>query len=100
MLTRFVPESLASRQNLLSLTGPKTYAARAGMHSCCLLRYGYIGFCFVRHQCSPWLTLAIVPLKLLCASEAQQTHLQIRYLSAISRINFVGVYGALNELLW
>jgi hypothetical protein len=98
MLTRFVPESLASRQNLLSLTRPKTYAARAGMHSCCLLRYGWFGF--VRHQCSPWLTLAIVPLKLLCMSEAQRTHLQIRYLSAISRIDFVGVYGALNELLW
>jgi hypothetical protein len=46
------------------------------------------------------MTLAIVLLKLLCASEAQQTHLQIRDLNAISRIDFVGVYGALNELLW
>jgi hypothetical protein len=46
------------------------------------------------------MTLAIVPLKLLYASEAQRTHLQISYLSALIRIDFVGVYGVLNELLW
>ncbi|AFZ01200.1 hypothetical protein Cal6303_2179 [Calothrix sp. PCC 6303] len=28
------------------------------------------------------------------------THQQIRYLNAISKINFVALYGVLNDLLW
>ncbi|MBW4551197.1 MAG: hypothetical protein KME35_08825 [Aphanocapsa sp. GSE-SYN-MK-11-07L] len=51
-------------------------------------------------RCARWMTLAIAPLKLLCVPEAQLTHLQIRYLNAMSRIDFVGVYGVLNESLW
>jgi hypothetical protein len=44
--------------------------------------------------------LAIAPLKLLFASEVERIHEQVRYLNAIARIDFVGVYGLLNDLLW
>ncbi|MEB3161624.1 MAG: hypothetical protein VKK80_00200 [Prochlorothrix sp.] len=67
--------------------------------SACLLRYGYLGFRFMRYQCSPWLVLAIAPFKLLCASEAERIRLQLRCFSAIARIDFVRIYGLLNELL-
>jgi hypothetical protein len=65
-----------------------------------LRQYLHIGFQLVRFQCFPWLVLAIAPLKLLFASEVERIHEQVRYLNAISRIDFVGVYGLLNDLLW
>ncbi|WP_245602845.1 hypothetical protein [Gloeothece verrucosa] len=54
----------------------------------------------MRHQCFPWLVLAISPLKLLFASGVERTHEQVRYFNAIARIDFVGVYGLLDDLLW
>jgi hypothetical protein len=81
-----------------------------------LLRCSYVGFRFMRYQASPWLTLVFAPLQLLCSSGMQRTHQQIRYLenylrgtapqmfslylNAISKINFVALYGVLNDLLW
>jgi len=70
------------------------------MRSRCLLQYVHVGFRFVRYQCFPWLVLAIAPLKLLFASRVERIHAQVRYLSAIARIDFVSVYGLLNDLLW
>ncbi|NJL85371.1 MAG: hypothetical protein HC886_04425 [Leptolyngbyaceae cyanobacterium SM1_1_3] len=64
------------------------------------MRYGYFWFRFVRYRCSPWWTLAIAPLSLLFVSGVKRTHMQIRYLSAIARIDFAGVYELLNDLLW
>lgn len=84
-------------QNLL--TAPKA-SSRARLRSRSLLRYGCIGFRFVRHKCSPWLVSAIALLKLVFASGAEWIHKQIRYFSAIARIDFVSVYGFLNDLLW
>ncbi|MBW4518721.1 MAG: hypothetical protein KME16_03190 [Scytolyngbya sp. HA4215-MV1] len=66
----------------------------------CLIQCGYIGLRFLRYKASPWLTLAIAPIKLLTSSKAQRTYEQIRYMQAISRINFVSVYELLNDLLW
>ncbi|HEY9653999.1 MAG TPA: hypothetical protein V6C50_00780 [Crinalium sp.] len=85
-------------QNLLMI--PKARSACASIHFRCLLQYGYIGFRFVRYQCSPWFVMAIVPLKLLFASKVERTYVQIRYFSAIARIDFASVYGLLNDLLW
>jgi hypothetical protein len=65
-------------QNLL-LT-PKAVSACATPAQC-LMRCGYLGFRFVRYQCSPWFVLAIAPLKVLLASEVEWTYVQIRYLS-------------------
>lgn len=65
-----------------------------------LLPYVHLGFRFVRHQCLPWLVLAIAPLKWLFASGVERTHEQVRYFNAIARIDFVGVYGLLDDLLW
>jgi hypothetical protein len=79
----------------VSLTHPK---ANIRPHS--LLRCGYIGFRFMRYQASPWLTLVFAAFQLLCSSGLQRTHQQIRYLNAISKINFVALYGVLNDLLW
>jgi hypothetical protein len=65
-----------------------------------LRQYVHIGLQWLRFQCFPWLVLAIAPLKLLFASEVERIHEQVRYLNAIARIDFVGVYGLLNDLLW
>ncbi|MDX2214967.1 MAG: hypothetical protein SFY66_16890 [Oculatellaceae cyanobacterium bins.114] len=75
-------------------------ADSASMRSCCLLQYVHLGFRFVRYQCFPWFVLVIAPLKLLFASRVERMHEQVRYFSAIARIDFVGVYGLLNDLLW
>lgn len=64
------------------------------------LQYIHIGFRFVRYRCSSWFLLAIALLKLPFVSGAERIHEQIRYFKAIARINFVGVYGLLNDLLW
>lgn len=72
----------------------------ASTRSCCLLQHGYFGFRFLRDLCFPWLVLAVTPVKLLFASEVKRIRLQIRWFRAIARIDFVSVYGLLNELLW
>ncbi len=95
MLTRFAPESHVMPQNLLT---PK--AGSASMHARCLLQSIHVGFRFVRFQCFPWFVLAISPLKLLFASGVERIHDQVRYFRAIARIDFVSVYGLLNDLLW
>lgn len=77
---------------------PKTVAAKKCFWN--LLQYLHIGFQLVRFRCFPWLVLAIAPLKLLFASEVERIHEQVRYFNAITRIDFVGVYGLLNDLLW
>ncbi len=82
-------------QNPLSLTRPK-----ANIRPHYLLGCSYIGFRFVCDQASPWLTLVFAPFQLLCSSGLQRTHQQIRYLNAISKINFAALYGVLNDLLW
>jgi hypothetical protein len=66
----------------------------------CLIQCGYIGLRFLRYKASPWLILAIAPIKLFASSKVQRTCEQIRCMRAISRINFVSVYGLLNDLLW
>lgn len=66
----------------------------------CLIKCSCIGFRFLRYKFYPWITLASVPLKILAASGINRTHEKIRYMSAISKINFVAVYEFLNELLW
>ncbi len=70
------------------------------MSSLCLIQRSYIGFRFLRYKASPWLALAIAPIKLLASSKVQRTHEQIRCMRAISRIDFVSAYGLLNDLLW
>ncbi|WP_199300349.1 hypothetical protein [Trichocoleus sp. FACHB-262] len=85
-------------QNLLIT--PKAGSACASMRSRCLLQSGYIGLRFMRYQSSPWLGLAIALLKLPRAAGIERTHVRVRYFRAIARIDFVGVYGLLNDLLW
>jgi len=97
ILTRFVPERYVMPQNLL-LTPKADSACATGAQ--CLLQSGYLGLRFVRYQCSPWFVLAIAPLKVLFASQVERTYVQIRYFSAIARIDFVSVYGLLQDLLW
>lgn len=84
-------------QNLLIT--PKAGSAYA-KRSHCLLPCCYLGFRFVRYQCSLRFGLAITPLKLLFASEVERTYVKIRYFRAITRIDFVNVYGLLHDLLW
>lgn len=85
-------------QNLLMI--PKASSACVSIRSHCLLQYGYIGFRFMRYQCSPWFVVATVLPKLLFASKVERAYVQIRYFSAIARIDFVSLYGLLNDLLW
>jgi len=80
-----------------TLLTPKS--SSASMRSRCLLQYIHLGFRFVRYQCAPWFVLVIAPLKLFFASGVERTHEQVRYFNAITRIDFVGIYGLLNDLL-
>lgn len=66
----------------------------------CLLHHTLVGLQLVRHHCFPWVVLAIAPLKLLFTSGVERIHEQVRYFNAIMRIDFVGVYGFVNSLLW
>jgi hypothetical protein len=83
-----------SRNSLIPKADP------AGTRSCCLLQYVHLGFRFVRCQYFPWLAPAIAPLRLLLASAVERIHEQVRYFKAIARIDFVGVYELLDDLLW
>jgi hypothetical protein len=65
-----------------------------------LIRSCRIRFRFLRRKCNPWITLTITPLKLLFGSEMNRRHEKIRWMSAVSRIDFAGFYGLLNDLLW
>lgn len=82
-------------QNLLI-----SHTGRASLRPRCLLQYVYIGYRLVRYHCSPWFVLAIAPLKLRFASGVERMQAQVRYFNAIARIDFVHVYGLLNDLLW
>jgi hypothetical protein len=82
-------------QNLLI-----SHIGRTSLYSYCLLQYVHIGYRFVRFQCFPWFVLAIAPLKLLFASGVERIRIQINYFNAIAQIDFVRVYGLLNDLLW
>lgn len=75
-------------------------AGSGSMRSCGLLQSIHLGLRFLRCQCFPWFVLAIAPLKLLFVSGVERMHEQLRYFNAIARIDFVGVYGLLNDLLW
>ncbi|KYC43121.1 hypothetical protein WA1_13555 [Scytonema hofmannii PCC 7110] len=70
------------------------------MSCLCFIRYFYIWFRFLRYKFYPWTTLATTPLNLLMVSGIQRTHTKIRYLSAMSKIDFASVYGLLNDLIW
>ncbi len=87
-------------QNPLNGVRPQTDRVRAAQRTGGLLRCSYIGFRFMRYRFWPWLTLAIAPFNLLGSSGGQRIHAQIRYLRALSRIDFVPVYGLLDDLLW
>jgi len=65
-----------------------------------LIQRGYIGLRFLSYKTSPLLILAISSTKLLSSSDVQRTHTQIRWMRAIARIDFVSVYGLLQDLLW
>ncbi len=82
-------------QNLLIL--PTGKASRCCP---CVLQSAHLGLRFVRYRCFPWFVLAIAPLKLLFASGVERMQEQVRYFNAIARIDFVSVYGLLNDLLW
>lgn len=63
------------------------------------MQCGYVGFRFLRDKCSPWLTLVLAPFQLCLASGVQRHQVQIRWMRAIGRIDFVSVYGLLQDLL-
>lgn len=75
-------------------------AGSASLPFRCFLQFGYPGLRFVRYQSSPWLVLAIASLKLLFASGEERIREQVRYFRAIAQIDFVGLYGLLNDCLW
>jgi hypothetical protein len=45
-------------------------------------------------------TLAIASLKLLFGSRTNRSREKIRWTIAVSKIDFAGFYGLLNDLLW
>jgi hypothetical protein len=70
------------------------------MRISCVLRYSYIGFRFLRYRLSPWSALASASLKLIFVAGSDRTHEQIRCMRAMSKIDFVNFYRAIEDLLW
>jgi hypothetical protein len=91
ILAGFVKEAIAMSQDLLDLLS---------LNRSCPIQYCCIGFRFLRYKFYPWITLAIAPLNILVKSGVNRIHEKNRYMSAISKIDFAGVYALLNELLW
>jgi hypothetical protein len=65
-----------------------------------LSQFGWIGLRFLQRKCALGLALARLPFDWLCSAKEQRAEVQVRYLSALSQIDFVGLYGVLNDLLW
>lgn len=84
------------------LTAPisEVCLTKANKNQLDLLQACSIRLRLLRYQLNPWLILAIAPFKLMFSAGLQRTQTQIRYMRAISKINFTGVYGFLNDLLW
>lgn len=70
------------------------------MVSPCLVRVCWVGFRFVRFKCRPWITLATAVVDLLADAQCDRRQVQVRYMQALSQINFVSVYQFLDDLLW
>lgn len=65
-----------------------------------LMQSSRIRWRWLRYRASPWFALATVPLQWLLSPGVQRTDAEIRCMGAMGRINFVGVYGFLDDLLW
>ncbi|WP_414528559.1 hypothetical protein [Nodularia chucula] len=65
-----------------------------------LIRVCRFGRRFLWCKSTPWITLAIAPFNLMISSGRQRTYEQIRYLKAISKIDFAGFYELLNSCLY
>lgn len=100
ILTKFLSKVFAMNQNLLGLQPPNPELSCASKYPNNLVRCCAIGWRFLRHKCYPWLMLAFTPVKLLLESGEQRTRTQIRYFTALIKIDFVSVYELLNDLLW
>jgi hypothetical protein len=59
-----------------------------------------VGLRFLRIKSYPWTTLAIAPFKLLFSSGSSRIHEKCRCMRAALKIDWAGVYGLLNDLLW
>jgi hypothetical protein len=80
-------------QKLLALSG-----SRIG--GLCFIQYCRVGFRFLRPKFYPWIVLAIAPFRIATSSGVNRTYAKIRCMSAMTKINFAGVYALLNDLLW
>jgi hypothetical protein len=65
-----------------------------------LVRSSYIRFRLLRYRLSPWIALASASLKLLFVEGGDRTQAQIRCMKAMSKIDFVNFYRAIDDLLW
>jgi hypothetical protein len=84
-------EAIAMGQSLLALVLDKVD---------CFVKSCRIRFRFLRSKSDPWIVLAIAPFRIATSSGVNRTYAKIRYWSAITKINFAGVYALLNDLLW
>jgi hypothetical protein len=55
---------------------------------------------YLRYKLSPWVALAIFTCAVLCGSSARRAQAKLRWAILLCKIDFVGVQGLLNDLLW
>ncbi|OKH13373.1 hypothetical protein NIES592_15030 [Fischerella major NIES-592] len=53
-----------------------------------------------RRKIHPWITLVTAGCKIIYSCGIEQDQEKVRFLLAITKIDFVGVYQLLNDLLW
>ena len=80
-------------QNLFASFGSR-------MGGLCFIQSCRVGFRFLRPKFYPWIVLAIALFRIATSSGVNRTYAKIRYWSAMTKINFAGVYELLNDLLW
>lgn len=64
-----------------------------------LCKNSFVWFRFWRRKTYPWQTLAIASCKIvwMCGEQDRE---KTRLMLALTKIDFVGVYSLLNDLLW
>lgn len=54
----------------------------------------------IRRKINLWTTLAIAACKIVCLDGVERDREIVRFMAALAKIDFVGVYAFMNDLLW
>ncbi|WP_009632769.1 hypothetical protein [Synechocystis sp. PCC 7509] len=65
-----------------------------------LYKTSFVWFRFFRRKTYPWVIIAIASSKVICSNGTEKTKEQVRLMVTLAKIDFVKIYGFMNDLLW